>query len=459
MNSPRQHFELRTHLERDVLGWWDREGADDRLGGVRTCFTNRGEPVSREKYTWSQGRWAWTCALVAEEIEAGRLSGDSALWRRRSLQTADFLTAHAFLPDGRTSFRLSESGEQLADESGELATSVFADLFAVLGLAGAARMVPGAAAASGPGAALGTVPGGASGAAEQGRERWLGQARRTLLGAETSIRDRTAKSAPYPVPAGFSDLAGPMTLVHVAGELHRAAPSEEVLAVITGARNALVGGDGPADGGDGTSSGSGSTFLGAETWWEFRPDHARDHDTLLARHVTPGHLLELLWMLVHLGDQHPRLAVPDATLTALALRALETGWDAAEGGLLRYVDRETGGAPVGRLLETPYEALVQRTWDTKLWWVHAEAMYATALLARRTGSPQLARWAQRVRDYTLGTFPDPEGREWLQNRRRDGSPLDEVVALPVKDPMHIARSLLLLSALEHRPAPTEEKTP
>lgn len=404
---------LRSHLESEVLGWWSREGADDTVGGVRTCFTNRGEPLSGEKYTWSQGRWAWTCALVAEEIDAGRISGDSARWRGRATRTADFLLEHAFLPDQRTSFRLSEHGEQLADESGEYATSVFADLFAVLGLAGAARTAP-----------------------DAGRY-WLDQAQRTLARADASLRDRTAASAPYPVPPGFRDLAGPMTLVHVAGELHRATPSASSLPVIAAARHTLIGAE--------------DAFLAESTWWEFRPDDPADHDTLLARHVTPGHLLELLWMLVHVGDQHPSLAVPGATLEALALRALETGWDETDGGLLRYVDRDTGGAPTGRLLQTPYEALVQRTWDTKLWWVHAEAMYSTALLARRTGSETLARWAQRVRDYTLATFPDPEGREWIQIRSRDGSPLDEVVALPVKDPMHIARSLLLLNALETTP--------
>lgn len=402
---------LRTHLEENVLGWWSREGADDRLGGVRTCFTNRGIPISAEKYTWSQGRWAWTCALVADEIDAGRLTGDAALWRERSICTAGFLAAHAFLPDDRTSFRLSETGEHLADEHGEYATSVFADLFAVLGLAGATRT------------------------AGEGAHEWVEKARRTLVGADASLRDGTARSAPYPVPSGFRDLAGPMTLVHVAGELHRVAPSHDAHDVISRARSTLLEGE--------------IAFLGPDTWWEFRPDRAADHDTLLARHVTPGHLLELLWMLVHVGDRLPQLAVPDATLTALALRALETGWDEAEGGLLRYADRETGGEPTGRLLETPYESLVQRTWDTKLWWVHAEAMYATALLARRTGSPELARWAGRVRDYTLATFPDPEGREWIQIRARDGSPLDEVVALPVKDPMHIARSLLLLNRVEH----------
>ncbi|MDN5655012.1 MAG: AGE family epimerase/isomerase [Kocuria sp.] len=413
---------LRAHLERDVLGWWSSEGADDRLGGVRTCFTNRGVPTSSEKYTWSQGRWAWTCALVADEIDAGRLRGDSRLWRERSARTADFLLSRAFLPDGRTSFRLGESGEMLADEHGEYATSVFADLFAVLGLAGASRT------------------------AEEGTGAWLDQAHRTLLGAESSLRDRTAKSAPYPVPSGFRDLAGPMTLVHVAGELHRDSGSDVSLRVATDARSALIGG---AD-----------AFLGEGAWWEFRPDDPADQDTLLARHVTPGHLLEVLWMLVHVGDRLPQLEAPDGMLTALALRALETGWDTQEGGLLRYVDRDTGGEPVGRLLGTPYEELAQRTWDTKLWWVHAEAMYTTALLARRTGSRVLADWAATVRDYTLATFPDPDGREWIQIRSRDGSPLDEVVALPVKDPMHVARSLLLLNTLEHAdPPPTEETSP
>ncbi|PMC74759.1 AGE family epimerase/isomerase [Brachybacterium sp. UMB0905] len=419
---------LRTHLERDVLAWWSRHGADDELGGVRTCFTNRGQLRTTEKYTWSQGRWAWTSALVAEELDAGRLEGDRDLWRRRALRTADFLAEHAFLPDGRTAFLLSARGEPVADAQGELATSVFADLFAVLGLAGALRLTE-------PSTDGDREHGTGTPAATRGPAAgWLAQAERTLHGAADSLRRRTARSEPYPVPRGFGDLAGPMTLLHVAAELHRATGSDLAAEVMSEARAVLLGGD--------------DAFLGTEVWWEHRPDAAADHDTLLARHVTPGHLLELLWMLVHVGDQHPQLAVAESTLTVLALRALETGWDQAEGGLLRYVDRGTGAAPAGRELGTPYEALVHRTWDTKLWWVHAETLYATALLARRTGSPEIARWAEQVREYTMATFPDPDGQEWIQIRSRDGSPLDEVVALPVKDPMHIARSLLLLNALE-----------
>jgi N-acylglucosamine 2-epimerase len=99
------------------------------------------------------------------------------------------------------------------------------------------------------------------------------------------------------------------------------------------------------------------------------------------------------------------------------------------------------------LLDDRYESLVTRTWDTKLWWPHAEALYTTALLARRDAHPELAGWYERIHDYTFATFPDGPGREWTQIRTRAGAPLDEVVALPVKDPFHIARALLLLVEL------------
>ena len=42
---------------------------------------------------------------------------------------------------------------------------------------------------------------------------------------------------------------------------------------------------------------------------------------------------------------------------------------------------------------------------------------------------------------------DPEIREWVQIRKRDGSPQDKVVALPVKDPFHITRNLILILEL------------
>jgi len=43
----------------------------------------------------------------------------------------------------------------------------------------------------------------------------------------------------------------------------------------------------------------------------------------------------------------------------------------------------------------------------------------------------------------LGTFPDKEHGEWTQRLDRRGTRLTEVIALPVKDPFHLPRALIV----------------
>lgn len=414
---PEQHAHWGEHLLTTVLPWW--EGAVRPGGGVFTCYSNDGERVSDELYTWSQGRWAWLAAELADEARAGRLAVDAELWRVRSIDTAALISRHALLGNGTAAFRLTAEGVPLpSGAAGEQATSVFGDLFAALGLAGALRMLDDG---------------------DPRHEEWLEQAELLLATARRSIADGTALSEPYPVPEGYADLAGPMTLVHASAELLRTAPhSATALAARDHALSVLT-----------------TDFLGEDEWWEFRPHDPADAGTLLARHRTPGHLLELTWMLLHAADEgHARAdlgaaAAPEpARLAALARRAIEIGEDPEHGGILRYVDR-AGGQPAGIRPGEPerYEDLVVRTWDTKLWWVHVESLYAAVLLADRTGDRDLAQAASRIDEYTFRVFPDPAGAEWLQIRNRDGAPRGDVVALPVKDPFHIARSLLLLNRL------------
>jgi N-acylglucosamine 2-epimerase len=56
----------------------------------------------------------------------------------------------------------------------------------------------------------------------------------------------------------------------------------------------------------------------------------------------------------------------------------------------------------------------------------------------------MRRGFERVWEYSFRTFPhpDPAVGEWIQIRDRAGAPLERVVALPVKDPYHIARNLI-----------------
>ena len=167
---------------------------------------------------------------------------------------------------------------------------------------------------------------------------------------------------------------------------------------------------------------------------------------MLARHVTPGHLLELLWMIAHAEEQEPsfRLLDPEDR-SGLARRAMAVGWDEEYGGVLRYTDVE-GGRPEGTPVPgSRYESLVRATWSTKLWWVHVEALYALRLFS--DGSPPITDWADRVEQWTMDVFPSPPD-EWIQIRDRSGAPLDEVVALPVRDPSHVIRALISLPRLQ-----------
>ncbi|WP_020497334.1 AGE family epimerase/isomerase [Sciscionella marina] len=403
----------RALLETSILPWWEDNGADDELGGVRTCFSNDGTLLTTDKYTWSQGRWAWLCAHIARDGRAGMLSLDPEPWARRSRATSRFLVEHVLLDGPVTAFRAAADGSAPTGAG----SSVLADLFAALGLIGGAAVAEG----------------------QSERALWTDTATALLCHAERRIVDRVAPSEPYPVRPGFAAAAPLMLLLNVGTELHEITGCRDSAAVVDRALTGFLG--------DAQHTG----LWQRDRWWELRPDRAEDRDTLLARHVTPGHLLEALWMAVHAARARGDRALPE-WLPDLAVRCLELGWDNSYGGVFRYVDghpARTPHRPVGRLFgDDHYETLVQQSWDVKLWWVHVEALYATRLLALCSGRRDLAEWYRRIRDYTLATFPSPDGQEWLQVRDRQGLPLDQVVALPVKDPFHIARALLLLNRID-----------
>jgi N-acylglucosamine 2-epimerase len=130
---------------------------------------------------------------------------------------------------------------------------------------------------------------------------------------------------------------------------------------------------------------------------------------------------------------------------SVMLESIETGWDQTHGGLLRFVDR-AGGQPQGARTGGRYETLVVDTWDLKLWWPHSESLYTTLLAFSLTRDTRAIRAYEKVHQYTFKTFPNPDRSvgEWIQIRDRAGNPVERVVALPVKDPYHILRNMLLI---------------
>lgn len=174
---------------------------------------------------------------------------------------------------------------------------------------------------------------------------------------------------------------------------------------------------------------------------------------LLGQHANPGHTIEDMWFMVDAMDilgKKERIV----QISAIAKKAMEIGWDKEHGGLMHYCG-VSGGQPKEDTAgdhEEPMLKQVLSSWGDKLWWIHSEALYTMLLLYERTGDEEFLLWYEKVFDYTFEKFPNPdrETREWVQILTRDGKPQDKVVALPVKDPYHITRNLILIIELLYR---------
>ncbi len=410
----RQAFYAR-HLRDDVLPWWLDNAIDETHGGVFTYWDGAGDALTlrtTDKYVWSQGRWGWTVAMLAR-LAAARpdLGLDAARLRRSALATAELLVSGAVLPDGTCASIVTREGRPLERVPGKgLHDSVFSDLFVSLAFSGAEMVA--------------------------GTGDWGRRAVDLMASAEARIRNGAVRSEPYPVPEGFDSFALNMILINTGAEIFAVMQAPEAAGVAERAARALR--HEFSDGGD---------------MCELRPRDTALAETLDARHRNPGHVLEGLWMYRQAADLIPAVAAVDPDCDRWLARSFShmcrLGWDEQEGGLLRFVDRE-GGPPRGTDRGSTYEAIVRSGWDWKLWWPHNEALYAALLIFLRTGDPEIGAWYRRLDDYTFSHFPAGPGREWKQILDRQGRPMapDAKAALPVKDPYHLLRGLLLLLELD-----------
>jgi len=151
-------------------------------------------------------------------------------------------------------------------------------------------------------------------------------------------------------------------------------------------------------------------------------------DTPQGRAVVPGHAIESMWFMIHIYRRLGDDARVQQAIETIKWN-IELGWDAEYGGILLGLDAEGGEA----------------WWkfaDSKIWWPHTEALYALLLAHKISGEQWALDWFERVHNYAFSHYPVAGFGEWTQKLDRRGNKITETVALPVKDPFHLPRSLI-----------------
>lgn len=423
MHTDREMADFYTACIKDnFMPFWDR-ATDEKNGGIFTCFTNDGgRLLSTDKYIWSQGRMAWIYARLADDIRKGLLPNfreeDAARYLEFARRTCSFIRKYALLDpkEGVCAYLTTADGHKKEPIPGKgYYTSYFVDCFVALGFAEYARVA--------------------------GEEIWFGLALEVYRRMMSYLDRGIMVSEPYPVHEGFRTHAKDMILSCVTNELCFTAkalrrPEEEAL------RQKSLYHCGQIL----------NTFYSPEygVIQEMPPAREDYADTFLARHIMPCHALESMWFCIDILEENG--SALDERIFTVARNSLRLGWDEEFGGMLRCVDI-AGGPPKGRTLHDGYEMLMRDTWDSKLWWTNAEALYAALRCYRLTGDGFFEEYYGRVRNYDFTKFPNPDSKigEWVQILDRRGRPMDKLVALPVKDPFHITRDLLRIVELLRTP--------
>jgi N-acylglucosamine 2-epimerase len=399
----------KRHVKQVLLPFW-LNAVDHTYGGIYTCFNNSGDKlISKDKYSWSQGRFLWLWAKIAHMMSENKLEGDPQPYLEQLQRSVRFLEKNVLLENGNCAFLLSETGDIKESIPGEgFDTSIYADCFVVLGLAAYAGLT-------------------------KDLDRF-----KTAIQLYENIRKRietgNIRSEPYPIPKGYRAHGIPMIMLNTAQTLADAGEAlnhEKSRALnqhsISYMQDIMK-----------------NFRLKDDRIVEMLPIDSGEEDTLLYRHVNPGHTIESMWFVMDTARKTGNETYVHQAMKVIE-HAIRIGWDNDYGGLLRFVD-ENGGKPEGKIIDTPYEHLIMDSWDTKLWWPHSEALYAALRSYFVSKDKKMWFLYEKIQTYVFSTFPNPDKTlgEWIQIRGREGNPVDKLVALPVKDPFHILRNMLLI---------------
>ncbi len=399
-----------AEVENNFYPYWNTF-ADDEKGGILNCINNFGnELLSENKFTWSQGRYLWILGRIYTLCEQNIFKKiDIKQLKKRMDATYHFLIERSINKDSICNYLLTRDGEKIIEERTQrYDASIFADCFALIGMAQYAKTLQ--------------------------DESCILEVTNLYNSIIKRLEQNNYLTEPYPVPSGYTIHSIPMIMVNTVYEFIK---MKEVFGL--DCKNEV-------------NYGLLQTHIILEKHFfdgyirEFISTQENYQTKMLDRHINPGHTIEDVWFLYEFLNEYGNISAYSQRLCTIAKNAYTIGWDKEHGGLLRFVDKD-GGQPHGETNNDAFEVLIKETWDMKLWWPHSECLYTFLLLNEKIGDTECIKIYESVHDYIFKTFPNKDLGEWIQIRKRDGSPQEKLVALPVKDPFHILRNYLKIIEL------------
>ncbi|MCC7300843.1 MAG: AGE family epimerase/isomerase [Verrucomicrobia bacterium] len=371
----------RQYLLKDIVPFWMKHTVDLAYGGISNVVDDDGHPINHDKYLWSQGRALWTFAALYNRIDK------KPEWLEFANHIFHYLSNHGRDEQGRWMYRLDKD-HQVLDRD----ISIYVDGFVMMGLAEYYE-------ATGDGKAL-----------------QLALETYENVIARLRIPDGYG-TAPYSIPPGMKVLGIRMLFSYAFFNLGKTAARPDICAEGVALAHEILD--------DFYIPGKGAVLEYVSLKGDFV-------DNPWGRICIPGHVIEALWFAISIFEQ-----TGDAerinTCCHLIKRHLDLAWDNEQDGLKLALDID------GK------EPCIWNQAECKAWWVHCEALVATAYAHRHTGEDWCLTWHNRVHDYAWSHYPVPGG-EWRQWLDRQGLPMSSA-ALPVKDPFHLPRALIMLANL------------
>ena len=373
----------RDTLINDVIPFWMKNCPDKEYGAYFTCLDRDGSVYDTEKFMWMQWRVVWMLSELYAKLEAREE------WLHLAESGYRFLTKHGRDEKGRYYFSLARDGRPAMAPY-----SVFSECFAVMGCAAYFRAT-----------------------GDEAAKVEAIRAFENYVSRESLPKGEWTKELPG--KTSYKSLGFYMMKANLYAVL------EECL-------------------GDTSFKESMQETIRTVLSQFWNPDHKVmfenvgldgrfDYNSMSGRQLNPGHAIEAMWFIMNLaagmGDMETVQKAADVVLAEL-----EFGWDKEYGGIYYFMD----------VLGKPH---VELQWNMKLWWVHNEALIATAMAYKLTGRREFAEWFERVHDWAWSHFPDKEMGEWYGYLDRYGNVTHTLKGGKWKGFFHLPRMLLVVGNL------------